>query len=67
MFVEGASATSLAAIKKLRAKNLLKKDDNIMIMLTGSGLKDFEIVKDYNFEINKVNIDSIEEWFGENE
>ncbi len=67
LFVEGASATSLAAIKKLKAKNLLEKDDNIMIMLTGSGLKDFEIVKDYNIEIKNVNIDSIEEWFGENE
>ena len=63
LFVEPASATTLSAVKKLRSKNLLKKDDNVMLILTGSGLKDFDVIKDYNFNINDVNINSIGEWF----
>jgi len=67
LFVEPSSATTLNAVKKLRSKNLLKKDDNVMLILTGSGLKDFDVIKKYKFDINKVNIDDIEEWFTRNE
>ncbi|MGM0436968.1 MAG: threonine synthase [Bacillota bacterium] len=66
LFVEPASATTLTAVKKLRNKNLLQKGDDVMLVLTGSGLKDFDIIKDYKFNINDVNINSIEEWFDRN-
>ena len=67
LFVEPSSATTLNAVKKLRSKNLLQKDDDVMLILTGSGLKDFDVIKKYNFAINQVNINNIEEWFTKNE
>ena len=67
LFVEPSSATTLNAVKKLRSKNLLQKDDDVMLILTGSGLKDFDVIKNYNFAINQVNINNIEEWFTKNE
>lgn len=67
LFVEPSSATTLNAVKKLRSKNLLQKDDDVMLILTGSGLKDFDVIKKYNFAINQVNINNIEEWFAKNE
>jgi threonine synthase len=40
LFVEPASATSLAAVKKLHASGLIKSSDRVVLILTGSGLKD---------------------------
>ena len=38
-FVEPAAATSLAAVKKLRAARKIGEEDSVVLMLTGSGLK----------------------------
>ncbi len=42
-FVEAASATSLAAVKKLRAAGKIGVEDSVVLMLTGSGLKDMSV------------------------
>ena len=39
-FVEPAAATTLAAVCKLRAAGKIGRDDSVVLMLTGSGLKD---------------------------
>ena len=63
LFVEPSSATVLNAVKKLKSKNLIQKEDSVMLILTGSGLKDFNVIKNYNFDIKNKDINSIEEWF----
>ena len=42
-FVEPAAATSLAAVKKLRAAGKIGEEDSVVLMLTGSGLKDMSV------------------------
>jgi threonine synthase len=42
-FVEPAAATSLAAVKKLRAAGKIGEEDPVILMLTGSGLKDMSV------------------------
>jgi threonine synthase len=45
-FVEPASATSLFAVKKLKEKGAIGKNEQVVLMLTGSGLKDSEVFGD---------------------
>ncbi|RCW43842.1 threonine synthase [Halanaerobium sp. MA284_MarDTE_T2] len=61
-FVEAASATTAAAVKQLIEMGKIKASEKVLLMLTGSGLKDLESVKDYTYNINKVDLDNIEEW-----
>ena len=42
-FVEPAAATSLAAVKKLKAAGKIGEEDPVVLMLTGSGLKDMSV------------------------
>jgi len=42
-FVEPSAATSLAAVKKLRAAGMIGEEDSVVLMLTGSGLKDMSV------------------------
>ncbi len=42
-FVEPAAATSLAAVKKLKAAGKIGEEDSVVLMLTGSGLKDMSV------------------------
>lgn len=44
-FVEPASATSLYAVKKLREQGKIEQNASVVIILTGSGLKDSEVFK----------------------
>jgi threonine synthase len=44
-FVEPASATSLKAVQKLRANGMITPDQKVVLMLTGSGLKDMDVLK----------------------
>lgn len=61
-FVEPASATSLGAVKKLREKGEIEAEAKVCLMLTGSGLKDAEVIKDYNYNIDDVDIKKIDQW-----
>jgi len=62
LFVEAASATTAAAVKQLIEKGEIKESEKVLLMLTGAGLKDLEAVKDYTYNINRVDLDNIEEW-----
>ncbi len=42
-FVEPAAATPLAAVRKLRAAGKIGEEDTVVLMLTGSGLKDMGV------------------------
>lgn len=67
-FVEPASATSLAAVKKLREKGKIGINEKTVIMLTGSGLKDSKILKSHQLQTYKVDItevkSAINKWTG---
>lgn len=62
LFVEPAAATSLGAVKKLRDQGKIEAGAEVLLMLTGSGLKDFEVIKDYEYRINKVKLANIDQW-----
>mgnify|MGYP006275501121 CR=1 FL=1 len=53
-FVEPASATSLGAIKKLKDQGSIEENAKVVLMLTGSGLKDFSIFEHYNFKTDNI-------------
>jgi len=59
-FVEPSSATTLYAVKKLRESEKIREEEMVIIVLTGSGLKQFEAIKDYKFKIFESSIDKIE-------
>lgn len=59
-FVEPASATSLSAVKKLRAAGMIKKNETVVLMLTGSGLKDSEVFEYHHFPIVSSDIQHID-------
>ncbi|MFO8233871.1 MAG: threonine synthase [Bacteroidales bacterium] len=58
-FVEPASATSLAALKKLRQKGMIKANDKTIMILTGSGLKDSKVLSLHNLQITESDVESI--------
>lgn len=59
-FVQPASATSLFAIKKLRKTGKIKKDAKVVIMLTGSGLKDPAVLNRHQADIREVKLEDVE-------
>lgn len=50
-FVEPSSATSLSAVKKLCAAGHIKPHQSVVLMLTGSGLKDSEGIESHTHSI----------------
>ncbi|MEA2021574.1 MAG: threonine synthase [Candidatus Caldatribacteriota bacterium] len=60
-FVEPASATSLYAVKKLRKAGKIEKDATVVLMLTGTGLKDLDIFQNYRVDVMESDIENIEE------
>ncbi len=59
-FVEPSSATSLIAVKKLVAAGKIKRDESVVLMLTGSGLKDAEVFQHHPTDVIVSDISSIE-------
>ncbi len=59
-FVEPASATSFFAIKKLRQAGKIEKDASVVMMLTGSGLKDSEVLQFQKANVQEIKLDKIE-------
>ncbi len=59
-FVEPASATSLYALKKLREAGKIAKDASVVMILTGSGLKDTDVLQRHEADMREVNLDDIE-------
>lgn len=58
--VEPATATSLYAVKTLRDAGKIKKENSVLMMLTGSGLKDAGVLKAHQTNLNELKLDKIE-------
>jgi len=58
-FVEPAAATSLAAVRKLRAAGKIGKEDSVVLMLTGSGLKDMSVFNRQHASVIESDLRSI--------
>ncbi|SKA06686.1 threonine synthase [Selenihalanaerobacter shriftii] len=58
-FVEPAAATSVYAVKKLKQSGDIANDAKVLLMLTGSGLKDMEVFKEHSFDIMESNLHNI--------
>jgi len=58
-FVEPASATSLYAVKKLRSAGKINAKDTVVLMLTGSGLKDGEVFQFHRATVIESDLESI--------
>lgn len=58
-FVEPSSATCLIAVKKLREASKIKQHESVVLMLTGSGLKDSEVYEHHPLNLILSNISQI--------
>jgi threonine synthase len=58
-FVEPATATTLCAVRKLRAAGRIAPDESVALMLTGAGLKDLDVLKHHPFSIIESNLGSV--------
>lgn len=61
IFAQPASVTSLAGIRKLRNENYLNKDDNIVCVVTGAGLKHTSILDNYKLSIQNCKLEELED------
>jgi len=59
-FVEPASATSLYAVKKLRGSGKIPRDASVIMVLTGSGLKDSEVLKYHKANVHEIKLEEVE-------
>jgi threonine synthase len=58
-FVEPATATTLGAVRKLRAAGQIGAEHSVVLMLTGAGLKDMCALDQQPFTLLESNLDSI--------
>ena len=58
-FVEPATATTLCAVRKLRAAGRIAAGESVMLMLTGAGLKDLDALKHQPFSIVESNLNKV--------
>lgn len=58
-FVEPSSATSLPAIRKLVRAGKIKPHESVVMMLTGSGLKDTEVFRNRALNFIRSNVEKI--------
>jgi threonine synthase len=58
-FVEPAAATTLGAVRKLRAAGKIAAGESVVLMLTGAGLKDLDVLKHHPCSIVESNLDSV--------
>ena len=59
-FVEPASATSLAALKKLSEAGKIAKDATVVMILTGSGLKDSEVLQYHKVNLHETGLENVQ-------
>lgn len=48
VFVEPSSATALSALEKMKENELVQKDQSVVCVITGHGLKDLDVIKKEN-------------------
>jgi len=58
-FVEPATATTLCAVRKLRAAGRIAPGESVILMLTGAGLKDLDALKHQPFKVVESRLDRI--------
>lgn len=59
-FVEPASATSLAAVRSLRSQGLIDGDARVVMVMTGSGLKDSDVFQAHQMaDIVESTVDTV--------
>jgi len=63
-FVEPAAAAPLAAARKLRASGKIGEEDSVVLMLTGSGLKDMGVVARQRLEVIESDLPDIRRHVG---
>ncbi len=59
-FVEPSAATPLLAVQKLCRAGQIKQDESVVLMLTGSGLKDSEVFRHHPIDFISSSISKIE-------
>jgi len=59
LFVQPASASSLAAVYQMKKNGIISKDSTAVCILTGTGLKYIKILEKYKFDILKCGIDQL--------
>jgi threonine synthase len=59
-FVEPSAATSLFAVKKLRKAGAIQRHESVVMMLTGSGLKDFGVFRHHPIKMIHSSMDTVE-------
>lgn len=59
-FVEPAAATTLHAVRKLAERGTLAPDASVVLMLTGSGLKDLEALTHHEIRVIDTDVDEVE-------
>lgn len=59
-FVEPSSATSLLAVKKLCIAGKIKRNESVVLMLTGSGLKDAEVFQYHPIQVIRSAVSTID-------
>ena len=58
-FVEPATATTLGAVRKLRAAGKIAAGESVLLILTGAGLKDMDVLKHHPGNVVESNLDSV--------
>ncbi len=59
-FVEPSAATSLLAVKKLCKEGKIKRNESVVLMLTGSGLKDSEVFQHHKVKVISSTVSTVE-------
>ncbi len=59
-FVEPSAATLLPAVKKLCQEGKIRRNESVVLMLTGSGLKDSEVFQHHQVKVIHSTVDSVE-------
>ncbi len=60
IFCEPASATTLAGLLKLSVKEMLQANDQIVLVVTGSGLKALDVLEPSKISVHEATISSLE-------
>jgi len=63
-FVEPGTATTLAAVRKLRSRGAIGKADRVVVILTGAGLKDLDVFRHHEVRIRDCALDGVETELG---
>lgn len=61
LFLEPAAASSLWAVRKLRASGAIGSDAEVVLMLTGAGMKDMDVMRLHTLPVLETSLDRVEQ------